>query len=62
VEIKRVTYGRVDDLPAREAGVVYIVSALVRAAEPDRGDLASPGGLVRDDAGVIVGCEYLIVN
>lgn len=62
VEVKRVTCGRVNDLPAREHGVVYIVSTLVRTAEPDRPDLASPGGLVRDTNGNVVGCEYLVVN
>ena len=56
------TFGEVVGLPAPEEGKFYIVSALVRAACPDRYDLGSPAELVRDDAGRIIGCRALEVN
>jgi hypothetical protein len=56
------TYGEVEDLPEPQSGVVYIVSALVRMALPDRWDLASPGDLIRDENGQITGCENLVIN
>jgi hypothetical protein len=62
VALVHTTYGEVDGLPGPETGVVYLVSALVRAAAPERDDLASPGDLVRDSEGKIVGCRNLIIN
>lgn len=53
------TYGEVEGLPAPAAGVRYIVSGLVRSAVPNRADVYSPGELVRDDAGRVVGCRGL---
>jgi hypothetical protein len=58
----RKEYGQVTDLPAPEDGVLYIVSMMVRLALPDRTDLASPGDLVRDASGQIVGAKNLAVN
>jgi hypothetical protein len=55
-------FGEVVDLPAPQPGTVYIVSALVADACPDRGDLVSPGELVRNDAGQPVGCRGFIVR
>lgn len=54
--------GPVKDLPDPSRGVLYVVSALVRIAYPERNDIASPGQLVRDDNGRVIGCESLIVN
>ena len=56
------SYGTVTGLPPQKEGVLYIVSALVRAALPDRSDLASPARMVRDDKGMIVGCEALEIS
>lgn len=56
------TYSSVSDLPEPIAETMYIVSAMVRMALPERHDLASPGDLVRDAAGVIVGCKNLVIN
>jgi hypothetical protein len=56
------SFGEVENLPDPVNGVMYIVSMLVRSACPDRHDLASPGDLVRDDKGNIVGCKNLAVN
>jgi hypothetical protein len=62
VILNRVQFGNVQGLPEYAPGVLYIVSAMVRAAKPSRTDLASPGDLVRDDAGNVIGCRNLIVN
>jgi hypothetical protein len=59
VPVTSPTYGEVTGLPAPVAGVVLIVSALVRAALPDRADLASPGPLLRDASGQPTGCQGL---
>jgi hypothetical protein len=55
-------YGKVTNLPEPKNGVLYIVSAAVRCALPQRHDLASPAHLVRDKEGRIVGCLALEVN
>lgn len=62
IALSRVTFGEVTGLPAPEEGVLLVVSALVRSALPARADLASPGELVRDAAGAVIGCRGLIVN
>jgi hypothetical protein len=62
VPLVRATFGAVTGLPDPVEGTLYIVSALVRAALPGRADLASPGDLVRDEAGNVVGAKSLIVN
>ena len=56
------SYGKSTGLPAWEDGTLLIVSALVRLANPGRLDLLSPGKLVRDEKGRIVGCEGFEVN
>ncbi|MEI7836807.1 MAG: hypothetical protein WCK05_10420 [Planctomycetota bacterium] len=62
VPLVRTVYGVVEGLPEHSAGVVYVVSALVRSAVPSRNDVASPGDLVRDAAGAVVGCKGLVIN
>lgn len=62
VYLQRTVYGSVEGLPPPRDGVLYIVSALVRAAVPDRTDVASPGELVRDSNGAVVGCRSLVIN
>jgi hypothetical protein len=59
VPLVRGIYGAVYGLPDAVPGTIYIVSAMVRAACPDRQDLASPADLVRDASGAIVGCRAL---
>lgn len=56
------TFGEVVGLPDEQEGVMLVVSALVRQAVPHRKDVASPGELVRDEAGNPVGCKGLNVN
>jgi hypothetical protein len=62
ITLIRTGYGSVYDLPNEEDGTLLIVSAMVRTALPNRTDLASPGDLIRDEAGNITGCKNLIVN
>lgn len=54
-------YGEVENLPAPQEGVVYVVSGLVRAALPGRADLCSPGDQQRDpqNPSRIIGCRRL---
>ena len=56
------TIGEALNLPSPAPGVLYVVSALVRLACPDRKDFASPGNLLRNSEGVIIGCDGLDVN
>ena len=62
IPLTRVSFGAVVDLPPPVEGTIYIVSALVRSAVPNRLDVASPGELVRDSAGAVLGCKSLILN
>lgn len=56
------TLGAVSGLPELRTDTIYIVSALVRQAIPDRAGIASPNDMVYDAAGNIVGCKNLAVN
>jgi len=49
-------FGKVVGLPEPTEGTMFIVSALVKAACPDRKDLLVPTKLVRDEKGNIIGC------
>jgi len=62
VPLARQVYGAVTGLPEPVEGTLLVVSALVRAALPGRADLASPGDLVRDAAGAVIGCRSLVVS
>ena len=64
VPVADVTSGRMrldPPLPAPAPGVRLVVSRLVAAAAPERGDLLVPDKLVRDRLGHVVGCERLAV-
>lgn len=61
IDVFATTFGEVTDLPAPQVGVVFIVSAIV-AGHPSvrgRGDVVSPGELVRGADGQPVGCRGL---
>jgi len=62
ISVVRTTYGAVEGLPAPETDTLYIVSALVRMAVPNRTDVASPGDPARDDQGNVTGCRNLVIN
>lgn len=47
-------------LPEPEEDVILIVARAVSdAAPPSRGDLVSPGKLIRDEDGTVIGCDGL---
>ena len=62
IPLTRVVYGVVQGLPPADPGVLYVVSAMVRTAVPHRSDVASPGDLLRDESGNVVGAKSLILN
>ena len=62
VSLLTASFGEVTDLPEPREGTFFVVSGMVRAACPDRKDLASPGRPVRNEAGQVVGCEAFLVN
>jgi hypothetical protein len=62
IELITREYGDVTDLPEPAEGTLYIVSMLVRQALPHRQDIASPGDLIRDTNGQIIGAKNLVVN
>lgn len=49
--------GNAINLPPMEEGKLFIVSALVKDREYNRHDLVSPGNLIRNEAGFVIGCE-----
>jgi hypothetical protein len=57
VPVNLPAFGSVVDLPEPEEGTFYIVSRIVKNAVPERTDVLVPGNLVRDAAGVIIGCN-----
>lgn len=52
----------INNLPAPEENVFYIVTSMVREACPDRQDLISPTRLIRDQNNNIIGCSAFEVN
>lgn len=62
ISISTTKFGDVQDLPDSRTDVLFIVSALVRGAVPNRKDVLSPGTLVRDDGGNVIGCQGLDAN
>mgnify|MGYP003334403232 CR=1 FL=1 len=58
----RPSFGDVTGLPDAQPDTVFVVSALVRAAVPNRSDVASPGALVRDSQGNVTGLAALQFN
>ncbi|WP_053958111.1 hypothetical protein [Sulfobacillus thermosulfidooxidans] len=59
IPVTRTQFGAVEGLPNPAPDTLYIVSALVAQACPDRDDLVIPDDTVRDDAGRIIGCRAL---
>jgi len=54
------TRGAVGGLPDEQEGVVFVVSGFVRSALIGRPDVVSPGALVRDAAGDVIGCTEFV--
>ena len=59
IEIFETVFGEVTGLPEPDYNNIYIVSAMVAQRCKHRADLYSPGELVRNDAGQVVGCRGL---
>lgn len=57
-------FGDIDGLPPSQPETVYVVSAMVRTHPQcaNRDDVFSPGALIRDAAGSIIGCDGLDGN
>lgn len=62
IDLYRPVFGEVTGLPDYEEGVYLLVSAMVREALPLLSDLVSPGQLLRDDDGNVIGCLGLVGN
>ena len=62
IPLVKTAYGAVTDLLDSFPGDYFIVSTLVRLAVPNRKDLLSPSGLVRDASGNVIGCAALEGN
>lgn len=62
VNLYRPVFGEVTGLPDYEEGVYLLVSTMVREALPLRSDLVSPGQLLRNDKGEVIGCLGLVGN
>lgn len=61
VPVEVVDLGEVEGLPAAQGDVTFIVSGIVRSAlGTSRPDVVSPGQLVRDAAGRVIGCRALV--
>ena len=58
----RAEFGQPYNLPDAQPDTIYIVSALVSSAAPDRKDLATVLGGVKDSTGRICGCVGLAVR
>ena len=57
IPLYRTRYGAVEGLPPQSDGTLYIVSALVAAALPEREDLLTVARPVRNAEGQVIGCE-----
>jgi len=53
----KVVFGEPEGLPEYDPDIIYIVSAFVKSALPDRTDLVVPSDPVRDPDGRIIGCR-----
>lgn len=62
IDLYRPVFSEVTGLPDYEEGVYLLVSAMVREALPLRKDLVSPGQLLRNDKGEVIGCFGLVGN
>lgn len=62
IDLYRTVFGEVTGLPEYSEGVYLLVSAMVREALPLRSDLVSPGQLLRNDKGEVIGCLGLVGN
>ena len=62
IPISETKFGEVIDLPDPKQDTCYIVSRLIMQACYERADLLVPNEIVRDSAGIIIGCKSLAKN
>lgn len=56
IPVYETIYTDITDLPPETHNTIYIVSIIV-ALSSDRTDLYTPGDLLRDDEGRVIGCQ-----
>jgi hypothetical protein len=59
IQLTKTVYTEVTGLPEPREGVYLIVSSIVKEAFLDREDLLIPHQLVRNENGMIIGCQSL---
>jgi len=59
IPVNRTQFGEVTGLPDPQPDTIYIVSAVVAQAVPDRTDVFIVDDAVRDEQGRIIGCRAL---
>lgn len=59
VKIFKTEYLETENLPKEQENTIYIVSMLVAQQNSNRKDITYPAKLIRDDKGVVIGCEGL---
>ena len=59
VPVNKTQFGTVSDLPDPRPDTIYVVSALVAQAVPDRSDVFMVDDAVRDEQGRIIGAKAL---
>ena len=59
IKLFRTEYLETENLPEPKQDTIYVVSMLVAQQNTNRKDLAYPARLIRDDKGVVIGCEGL---
>jgi hypothetical protein len=59
IRITKNTFGKVENLPEPQHNTIFIVSAMVMNACPNRNDLLCPNESIRDEEGRITGCQSL---
>ena len=59
VPVNKTQFGTVSDLPDTRLNTIYVVSALVAQAVPERQDVFIVDDAVRDDQGRIIGARAL---
>jgi hypothetical protein len=57
-------FGHTTDLPSQEEDTIFIVSLLVRQANPDRKDLVNPDGPIYSEQNPrqVIGCRGFSIN
>ena len=58
IPVDIVRFSEIENLPDEEPGTIIVVSTMVEQ-QSSRGDVFSPGSLLRDDDGRITGCVGL---